>query len=138
MAHDHFFQQEEAMERREAHTIPQGATVYDAIGDKVGTVVRTEGTNIIVKRGGLFGRTILVPIDAVTGVDEREVRLSASKADVINGTVMPSMTNGLPVGGALIANNGSGTFNNVTAAPLIVDTETALHDSDGSSSQPNG
>lgn len=64
--------------------IPNGATVYDAAGDKIGTVHENnvEGAYLVVQKGFLFHKDFYVPLSAIARADEAGVHLTVSTADL--------------------------------------------------------
>jgi uncharacterized protein (TIGR02271 family) len=64
--------------------IPLGATVYDAAGDKVGTVAEydLQAGYLLVEKGWLFHKDIYVPTSAISRIDENGVYLQLYKDDL--------------------------------------------------------
>lgn len=64
--------------------IPNGATVYDAAGDKIGTVHENnvEGAYLVVQKGFLFHKDFYVPLSAIARADEEGVYLTVATADL--------------------------------------------------------
>jgi len=70
----------------EALTIRQGATVYDANGDKLGKVINQQGQNLVVEKGFFFPTDYIVPTSLVTSTTEDEVHLSVTKDQAIDSS----------------------------------------------------
>jgi hypothetical protein len=66
---------EVCMQKIEADIIQPGWDVWTSTGDKLGRVVRIEGSTIAVKKEGLLGGEVLVPRDAIRSVEERRVEV---------------------------------------------------------------
>jgi|GEM_PF-633895 len=64
--------------------IPNGATVYDSAGDKIGTVHENnvQGAYLVVQKGFLFHKDFYVPLSAIARADEEGVHLTVSTADL--------------------------------------------------------
>jgi len=64
--------------------IPNGATVYDSAGDKIGTVHENnvQGAYLVVQKGFLFHKDFYVPLIAIARADEEGVHLTVSTADL--------------------------------------------------------
>lgn len=64
--------------------IRPGAAVYDAAGARLGGVERAEpGKGYFeTKTGGLFSRTLYIPLDAVARVDDSGIHLKVAKGDL--------------------------------------------------------
>src|SRR5579863_9995367 len=64
--------------------IRPGETVYDASGARLGSVDRAEpGKGYLeAKTGGLFSRTLYIPLDAVARVDDGGIHLTVAKGDL--------------------------------------------------------
>jgi len=64
--------------------IPNGATVYDTTGDKLGTVRENnmEGGYLVVEKGWLFPKDFYVPVNTVMRVDEDGVILRVTKDEL--------------------------------------------------------
>ena len=64
--------------------IPNGATVYDSAGDKIGTVHENnvQGAYLVVQKGLLFHKDFYVPLSAIARADEQGVYLTVSTADL--------------------------------------------------------
>ena len=68
-----------------AYRVTPGLDVYDAHGDRLGSVTRVHGEVVEVKEGVLgLGRSLYVPADAVAGVSREDVYLTVGK-DAIDG-----------------------------------------------------
>src|SRR4051794_18662837 len=68
----------------ELSTIHEGATVFDANGDKLGKVHTVEADQFIVEKGFFFPTDYIVPSSVVTRVTEDEVYLSVTKDEAID------------------------------------------------------
>ena len=66
----------------DAESIQPGWKVVDANGEDVGTVVDAEGGELTVKKGGLFGGQVHVPVDAIAEVETSRVEIRRAKADL--------------------------------------------------------
>ena len=66
----------------DSELIQPGWKVVDANGDDVGTVVDVEGTDLTVKKTGLFGGEVHVPRDAVADVETGRVEIDRAKSDL--------------------------------------------------------
>jgi hypothetical protein len=64
--------------------IVEGMTVYDAGGDKVGTLdaYNAEGGFLDIRKGWLFPKDIYVPVRAVARTDAEGIYLSVNKDDL--------------------------------------------------------
>ena len=62
--------------------IQPGWTVVDARGEEIGTVVNSEGAEIIVKKSGFLGGEVHVPRDAVSEVETGRIELNRAKGDL--------------------------------------------------------
>lgn len=64
--------------------IGAGMAVYDAHGERLGRVERAEADKgyFEVKTGGLFSRTLYIPLDATVRVDGRGIHLKVAKGDL--------------------------------------------------------
>jgi hypothetical protein len=80
--------------------INKGATVYDVIGDKVGTVegYDAQGGYMDVRKGWLFHKDVFVPTSAINTTDDDGIYLKVSKDelsdqiyDVAPGSGSPDM-----------------------------------------------
>ncbi len=67
-----------------SEAIRAGMAVYDARGDRLGSVENTEQGKgyVATKTGAIFSRTLYVPLDAIAQVDERGVHLKVAKRDL--------------------------------------------------------
>jgi uncharacterized protein (TIGR02271 family) len=65
-------------------TIRQGATVYDANGDKLGKVHQVDQQSIVVEKGFFFPTDYTVPLNLVTSATDDEVHLSVTKDQAID------------------------------------------------------
>jgi uncharacterized protein (TIGR02271 family) len=65
-------------------TINQGATVYGADGEKVGTVQSYSGSYIVVEKGFFFPKDYYIPVSAITETTGDAVYLSVTKDDALN------------------------------------------------------
>jgi len=65
-------------------TIREGATVYDANGDKLGKVHTVEADQLIVEKGFFFPTDYIVPTSVVTRASEDEVYLSVTKDQAVD------------------------------------------------------
>lgn len=65
-------------------TFIEGTTVYDANGDKVGTIhdVDAQGGYLVVEKGLLFKKDLYIPVDAVTRRDDDGVYLRYTKDEL--------------------------------------------------------
>ena len=66
----------------ETDEIQPGWKVVDANGEDVGTVIEAEGPELTVKKGGLFGGQVHVPIDAVAEIETGRVEIDRAKSDL--------------------------------------------------------
>jgi len=66
---------------------PKGTPVYDASGEKVGTVAEADPLHngLIIQKGLFFKKDISVPISAIARSDSEGIYLSVSKDDANNG-----------------------------------------------------
>lgn len=64
--------------------IGAGMAVYDAHGERLGRVERAEADKgyFEAKSGGLFSRTLYIPLDATARVDGRGIHLKVAKGDL--------------------------------------------------------
>jgi uncharacterized protein (TIGR02271 family) len=64
--------------------IARGAEVYDAAGEKIGTVAEydQQGDYMLVEKGWLFRKDIYIPMSAITRIDETGVYLQLYKEDL--------------------------------------------------------
>ena len=62
--------------------VQPGWTVYASDGEELGTVTRVEGNTIHVKKGGLLGGEITVPVSAVSEIETHRVELSMTKKEL--------------------------------------------------------
>jgi len=90
--------------------ITEGMTVYDAAGEKVGTVreYNTQAGYVDVEKGWLFHKDFYLPLNAVTRSDQDGVYLNVYKDDLSG-----DMYNQPPVGGAAMG-TGYGTETQTT------------------------
>jgi hypothetical protein len=58
--------------------VQPGWDVWTTNGDKLGRVTRIEGSSLVVKKEGLLGGDVVVPRDAIRGVEERRVEVDVS------------------------------------------------------------
>ena len=64
-----------------AYQVTPGLDVFDAHGDKLGSVTRVHAAVVEVKEGVLgLGRSLFIPIDAVAGVKGEELFLTVGKS----------------------------------------------------------
>jgi hypothetical protein len=66
----------------EADGIQAGWKVVDANGEDVGTVIEADGPEMTVKKGGLFGGEVHVPMEAVAEVETGRVEIDRAKSDL--------------------------------------------------------
>jgi len=64
--------------------IREGATVYDANGDKLGKVHAVEADRFIVEKGFFFPTDYIVPTSVVTSATDDDVHLSVTKDEAVN------------------------------------------------------
>ncbi len=66
---------------------PKGTPVYDASGEKVGTVAEADPQHngLIIQKGLFFRKDIPVPISAIARSDSEGIYLNVSKDDASNG-----------------------------------------------------
>jgi hypothetical protein len=64
--------------------IPEGADVIGADGDKVGTVVATDASYVIVEKGFFFPTDYYVPLRAIANFDGDKVHLTVTKNEALN------------------------------------------------------
>lgn len=66
------------------YQIANGATVYDAAGEKVGTVAEydPQAGYMLVEKGWLFHKDIYIPLDAITNSDDNGIYLQLYKDDL--------------------------------------------------------
>ena len=70
---------------RTAGDIPEGATVYGADGEKVGTVVAVGANHLVVEKGFFFPTDYFVPFSVVVGrVGDDGVVLSVTREVVLS------------------------------------------------------
>ena len=64
--------------------VTPGTDVYDANGDKVGTVqeFNPQANCIVVQKGMIFTKDLYIPINAIDGRDDKGVYLSLTKDDL--------------------------------------------------------
>lgn len=64
--------------------IAVGATVYDAAGEKIGTIAEydPQAGYLLVEKGWLFRKDIYIPMSAITRIDENGVYLQFYKDDL--------------------------------------------------------
>jgi hypothetical protein len=65
------------------HDVPLGCPVYDADGERVGTVAGAEDDCLVVDHGEVF--VDHVPMAAAVGFDGRAVRLAMTTEEVVRG-----------------------------------------------------
>lgn len=89
-------------------SIPEGTTVYDAGGDKVGTVSEhnTQGGYLVVHKGRLVPKDVYVPLNAIGGADADGVYLHMYKDDLKNQN-----WDNPPAGAATLTGSPRGTGN---------------------------
>jgi hypothetical protein len=64
-----------------AYQLERGLDVFDANGDKLGSVTRVHERVVEVKEGVLgLGRSLYVPVDAVASVNRDELFLTVGKS----------------------------------------------------------
>lgn len=90
--------------------IAEGTTVYDAGGDKVGTVSEhnTQGGYLVLHKGWLFPKDVYVPLNAIGRADADGVYLNMYKDDLKNQNwdMPPATAGGMTTG--TYADTGSG------------------------------
>ncbi len=98
--------------------IVEGMTVYDAAGEKVGTVreYNMQAGYVDVEKGWLFHKDFYLPLNAVTRSDQDGVYLNVYKDDLSG-----DMYNQPPVGGAVM---GAGYDTNTQTAAYGTATQT--------------
>jgi hypothetical protein len=62
--------------------IQPGWKVVDANGEDVGTVIEADGPELTVKKGGLFGGQVHIPIEAVADIETGRVEIDRAKSDL--------------------------------------------------------
>ncbi len=76
----------------------EGSTVYDASGDKVGTLsdFDAQGSYLVVEKGLLFPHELYIPASSVVSSDANGIQLNLSKADLKDELYkrQPAMTAG--------------------------------------------
>ncbi len=67
--------------------IPEGTTVYDVNGEKIGTAsgFDSQTNSLIIQKGLFFPKDIAVPMSAISGADSNGVYLAVTKEDANNG-----------------------------------------------------
>ena len=65
--------------------VPRGAAVYDAAGEKLGTVAGADLDALTVERGFLFPTSYAVPLRAVARYEDGALHLSLTKAELDAG-----------------------------------------------------
>lgn len=100
-------------------SFPSGIAVYDADGEKLGTVSDRQDKEgfLIVHRGHLFSRDALIPHAAIDWGDMNGVHLHVRKADLkgLNQTPLPAPTNAI-----------TGAPSSVASDPLSVPVVTGV------------
>jgi len=98
--------------------ITEGMTVYDAAGEKVGTVreYNAQGGYVDVEKGWLFHKDFYIPANAVTRSDQDGVYLSVYKDDLSGDAYSQP-----PVGGATYTETQANTYDSTA--------QTAAYDS---------
>jgi hypothetical protein len=69
------------VESNERESIPAGADVVDADGERVGSVVAATDTYIVVERGLFFPSDFYIPHSAITDLLDGVVHLTVTKAE---------------------------------------------------------
>ena len=62
-------------------TVPRGSAVFTSDGQKLGEVTDGNENFLVVQKGGIFSKDILIPRAAVTGVEGERVHVSATKEE---------------------------------------------------------
>ena len=111
--------------------ITEGMTVYDAAGEKVGTVreYNTQGGYVDVEKGWLFHKDFYIPLNAVTRSDQDGVYLSVYKDDLSGDAY-----NQPPMGGA---NTGGGYDTMAQPAAYGTTEQTAAYDTTARTTDTN-
>ena len=66
-----------------AYQVTAGLDVYDAHGDKLGSITRVHRAVVEIKEGVMgLGRSLYVPINAVAGVSRDDVYLTVGKGAI--------------------------------------------------------
>jgi hypothetical protein len=66
----------------DTESIQPGWLVVDANGEDVGTVVNSDGSELTVKKSGLFGGEVHVPTDLVSEVETGRIEIDRAKSDL--------------------------------------------------------
>ena len=66
----------------ETESIQPGWKVVDAHGDEIGTVVNAESGELIVKKGGLLGGEVHVPVGTIAEVETGRVEINRTKGEL--------------------------------------------------------
>ncbi len=64
-------------------THPEGQTVLDSNGEKLGTVIDHNEPNqyLVVEKGAFFTKDLYIPYSSVTGTDDQGIRVNIAKGD---------------------------------------------------------
>jgi len=112
--------------------IAEGMTVYDAAGEKVGTVreYNTQSGYVDVEKGWLFHKDFYIPLNTVTRSDQDGVYLNVYKDDLSG-----DMYSQPPVGGATM---GTGYGTETQTAAYDTTAQTAAYDTTARTTQQTG
>ena len=66
----------------ERESIQPGWKVVDANGEDIGTVLEAEGHELTIKKGGLLGGQVHVPIESIAEVETGRVEINRAKSDL--------------------------------------------------------
>lgn len=75
-----------------SNTVNEGAEVYDASGQRIGTVSSVSSNSFIVQAGTGRGETFTVPMSAVVKATARRVEVQMTTAQTASGTAQDTMT----------------------------------------------
>jgi hypothetical protein len=78
------FREEDAMQSRNAgDRLTEGMQVYDAAGEKVGTIVAVGSTAIVVERGFFFPTDYSIPTSMIARIDDDTAWLGVAKDEAL-------------------------------------------------------
>ena len=102
---------------RQGLPIQQGAEVYGADGDKVGTVAAVTDDFIVVEQGWFFPTDYYIPISAIASADDAKVYLTVEKDVALDQGWDKAPVTGIGQASASIAPD-AGTLNETALPPV--------------------
>lgn len=70
------------MTTKSAYTLRTGMNVYGSDDEKIGDIAMVEANHFIIQKGWLFPEDVYVPNSAISRVDDDDVHLSLTKAQI--------------------------------------------------------